>query len=140
MIRMSWLGALTRLGVAAAVMLGAAQAFAAPVITVEITSAGGGYGYLNTQEGIPNPDGTFGLSGVAGGTAVGAAFDCDWSIVVNEDPQITSTFTLVNISPVTQTFVMNVTLPIAAIGPTTLRGGYYGDAVNGTVYSDANLS
>ena len=52
--------------------------------------------------------------------------------MVNPDPQITSTFTLTNISAVTQTFIMNVTLPIAAIGPTTVQGGYFGDAVNGT--------
>jgi hypothetical protein len=137
MNRNSWRGALTRLGVAAAVLIGAAQAFAAAV-TVDITSAGGGYGYTNTQDS--NPDGTFSMSGVAGGAAVGAAFECDWSITGNEDPQITSTFTLTNISAVTQTFTMNITLPIAALGPTTVQGGYYGDAVNGTVYSDANNS
>jgi hypothetical protein len=135
---MSWREALTRLGVAAAVMLGAAQALAAPVISIDITSAGGGYGYSNTQETVANPDGTFSLSGVAGGAAVGAAFDCDWSIVVNPDPQITSIFTLTNISAVTQTFTMNVTLPIAALGPSTVQGGYYGDAVNGTIYTDNN--
>ena len=140
MIRMSWLGALTRLGVATAVLIGAAQAFAAPVVSIDITSAGGGYGYSNTQETTDNGDGTFGLSGNAGGPIVGASFNCDWSIVVNEDPQITSTFTLTNISAVTQTFTMNVTLPIAAFGPTTVQGGYYGDAVNGTVYTDANNS
>jgi hypothetical protein len=120
-------------------MLGAAQALAAPLISVDITSAGGGYGYSISQEGAPNPDGSFSLSGVAGGAAVGAAFNCDWSIVVNEDPQITSTFTLTNISAVTQTFTMNVTLPIAALGPATVQGGYFGDAVNGTVYTDTNL-
>ena len=115
MNRMSWREAVTRLGVAVAVMLGAAQALAAPVISIDITSAGGGYGYSNTQETTENPDGSFGLSGVAGGAAIGASFDCDWSIVVNPDPQITSTFTLTNISGVTQSFIMNVTLPIAAI-------------------------
>ena len=138
MTRMSLREVVTRLGVAAGVLLGAAQALAAPVISIDITSAGGGYGYSNTQETTANPDGSFGLSGVAGGAAVGAAFDCDWSIVVNPDPQITSTFTLTNISGVTQTFIMNVTLPIAALGPATVQGGYYGDAVNGTVYTDNN--
>jgi hypothetical protein len=119
-------------------MLGAVQALAAPVISIDITSAGGGYGYSNTTETVANPDGTFGMSGVAGGAAVGAAFDCDWSVVVNPDPQITSIFTLTNISGVTQSFIMNVTLPIASIAGPTVQGGYYGDAVNGTVYTDNN--
>ena len=132
--------ALVRLGVAAAIVVGAAQAFAAPLISVEISSVGGGYGYSNTQEGTANPDGSFCLSGVAGGAAVGAFFDCDWSIVVNPDPQVTSTVTLTNISGVTQTFIMTVTLPIAAFGPTTVQGGYFGDAVTGTTYTDTNAS
>jgi len=136
----SWRETLTRLGVAAAVMLGAAQALAAPVVSVDISSAGGGYAYAIDLMGTPNPDGSFCLSGVAGGTTVpGAAFECDWSVVVNEDPQITSVFTLTNISAVTQAFTMNVTLPIAALGPSTVQGGYFGDAVNGTVYTDTNL-
>jgi hypothetical protein len=139
MNRMSWRGAMTRLGVAAAMLIWAAQAGAAPV-TVEITASGGGYSYLASAEGTPNPDGTFSLSGIAGGTAVGAAFECDWSILVNPDPQITSTFTLTNISAVTQSFIMNVTLPIAAIPGATVQGGYFGDAVNGTTYTDTSLN
>ncbi len=139
MIRMSWLGALTRLGVAAAVMVGAAQALAAPVVTVEISSDAAGYaGYSNTAEGTANPDGTFGLAGVVDGAVYGTPFNCDWSIVVNPDPQITSTFTLTNITAVTQNFVMTVTLPIGALGPGTVQGGYFGDVVNGTQYTDTS--
>ena len=146
MIRMSWRETLTRLGVALAVVIGTAQASAAPVIGIQIDSVGGGYaGYSNSAEGTPNPDGTFGLSGVVDSATYGTSFNCDWSITVNEDPQITSTFTLTNITAVTQTFIMTVTLPIAAIGPTTRQGGYYGDPALdsfgdqiGTRYTDAN--
>ena len=65
------------------------------MISVDIDGSAGGWSSVlhvpTTQEGTANPDGTFSLSGNAGGAAVGAAFDCDWSITVNEDPQITST-------------------------------------------------
>jgi PEP-CTERM motif len=137
MNRMGLPCALVRLGVAAAVLLGASQALAAPLITVEIESVGGAYDkYTVSQEGADHGDGTFGLAGIGYGTN----FNCDWSIVVNPDPQITSTFTLTNISGVTQTFIMNVTLPIALFGPTTVQGGYFGDAVTGTTYADGNAN
>jgi hypothetical protein len=134
-------GALKRLGLSAlAVLIGSASANAAPVVTVDISSAVvGGYDeYTMTSEAADNSDGTFGLAGVGYGTN----FNCDWSIVVNPDPQITSSFTLTNISAATQTFIMTVTLPIAAIGPTTVQGGYFGAdasaAIPGTRYTDTN--
>ncbi|HUL75337.1 MAG TPA: PEP-CTERM sorting domain-containing protein [Vicinamibacterales bacterium] len=130
-----------RFVVAAAVTIVAARAAAAPVIGIQIDSLGGGYaGYSASQEGTANPDGSFGLKGFVDGAVYGTAFTCDWSIVVNEDPQITSTFTLTNISSLTQTFVMTVTLPIAALGPSTLRGGYLGLAGSGTTYTDSNAN
>ena len=58
--------------------------------------------------------------------------------MVNPDPQITSTFTLKNITAVTQNFVMTVTLPIGLFGPTTVQGGYFGDGVTGTTYTDTS--
>jgi hypothetical protein len=136
MNRVSLRCALVRLGVAAAVLIGAAQALAAPLITVEIQSVGPYDHYAISQEGADNGDGTFGLAGVG----YGNNFNCDWSIVVNPDPQITSTFTLTNISAATQTFIMTVTLPIAAFGPTTVQGGYFGHALTGTTYTDTNAS
>jgi hypothetical protein len=122
---------------AAVVALAAATAGAAPTISVDIrTNVVGGYDQytLTDVETTPNGDGTFGLAGVGYGTN----FNCDWSITVNPDPQITSTFTLTNISAVTQTFIMTVTLPIAALGPTTVQNGYFGDPVNGTQYTDTS--
>jgi hypothetical protein len=137
-------GTLTRLGVAAALILGASFAGAAPVISIDISAPDSGNPYDTYSTGpvdtAPNPDGTFSLTDQVG---YGPSFNCIWSVTVNPDPQITSTFTLTNISGVTQNFVMNVTLPIAAIGPTTVQGGYFGatgDAVTpgGTTYTDAN--
>ncbi len=135
-------GTLTRLGVAAAVILAASSAGAAPVVSVDISAPDSGSPYDTYSTGptdtTANPDGTFGL----GGIGYGASFNCDWSITVNPDPSITSTFTLTNISGVTQNFIMNVTLPIAALGPTTVQGGYFGgnagDPIPGTQYTDVN--
>jgi PEP-CTERM motif len=133
-------GALQRLWLAAAaILLGTASAGAA-VVTVDISSAiVGGYDqYTLTADTVDNGDGTSGLSGIGYGTN----FNCDWSILINPDPQITSSFSLTNISAATQTFIMTVTLPIAAIGPATIQGGYFGADANalipGTRYTDAN--
>ena len=134
MNRMSWRETLTRLGVAVAVIIGAGQAFAAQVSVLIESNAGGYDAYSTTAEATANPDGTFSVSGIGYGTS----FNCDWSIVVDQDPQVTSTFTLTNLSAVTQQFVMTITLPIGSFGPATLRGGYFGDAVNGTTYTDTS--
>jgi hypothetical protein len=126
--------ALVCFGAAVLLVAGASLALAAPLITVEIASAGPYDSYTIEQEGADLGDGTFGLAGVGYGTN----FTCDWSIVVNPDPQITSTFSMTNLSAVTQTFVMNITIGIPAIGPSTVQGGYYGDALTGTTYTDTS--
>jgi hypothetical protein len=114
------------------------------MIEVSITAPDSGNPYDVYETGqvatTPNsnpdgtPDGTFGLSSVG----YGPSFNCNWSITVNPDPQITSTFTLKNLSAVTQTFIMNVTLPIGSLGPTTVQNGYLGDPVIGTQYTDTS--
>lgn len=135
MIRTSLRGALSGAAVVAAVCLGAARANAAPVISVSIESVAGGYDAYNTSgEGVANGDGTFGLSGLG----YGGTFSCDWSITVNPDPQVTSNFNLKNLSTVTQTFIMTITLPIGSFGPVTYQGGYYGSAITGTTYTDTS--
>jgi hypothetical protein len=58
--------------------------------------------------------------------------------VVNPDPQITSNFSLTNTSAVTQSFVMNITIGIPLIAPTTVQGGYFGTASDGTTFADTN--
>jgi len=136
MVRIDWRETLTRLGVAVAVMIGAAQAFAATV-TVQIESNAGGYdAYSTTVEATPNPDGTFSVAGL--GYGAGGSFSCDWSIVLDQDPQMTSNVNLTNLSPVATQFTMTITLPIGLFGPATLRGGYFGDTANGTTFTDTS--
>src|SRR5262245_20012274 len=80
MTRTSLRGALTGAAIAAAAFLGAARASAAPVITVDIASVGGGYDpYTTTAEAVDQGNGTFVLSGVG----YSANFSCDWSITIN---------------------------------------------------------
>lgn len=134
---------LTSLALAGAFIATAAIAQAAPTISLEIASVGPYDVYsLSDVETTPiagTPE--FGLSG----TGYGTNFSCDWSITVNPDPSITSTFTLTNLSSSTQTFLMTITLPIAPQGPSTVQGGYFGNdpnavfpAIPNTRYTDAN--
>jgi hypothetical protein len=129
--------ALIALSAAVAVVVGASAAHAAPVVSVAIDTTDLPPGvtdhYGVDQEGAVQADGSYLLSGIGYGTN----FQCNWDVSVNTDPQITSTFTLTNLSASTQNFVMTVTLPIAAIGPTTKQGGYFGDPnTGGTTYTD----
>ena len=132
--------ALIGLSAAVAVVMGSSTAHAAPVVSVaiETTTATNPDGTPDTygvnQEGAAQPDGTYLLSGIGYGTN----FQCNWDVSVNPDPQITSTFTLKNLSASTQNFVMTVTLPIATLSPTTRQGGYFGDPLNGTTYTDTS--
>lgn len=123
---------------AAALALTAGTALAAstspsPLIGIEIESVGPYDHYALQGEGTPNGDGTYTLAGVGYGTN----FNCDWSITVDPDPQIFGSFTLTNLSPLTQTFVLTVTLPVtpALPGPNVM-GGYFGDVT----YTDFNNS
>jgi len=138
MVRINRRGVLTRLGCAAAIMIGAATAGAGPIISVDITGGEGGIydTYLLESEGTENPDGTFSLEGIGYGTT----FQCDWALNVNPDPSITGTFNLTNLSATTQNFVLNVTLPVpGGIAAPTVMGGYVGSALNGVEYFDQNL-
>ena len=116
-------GTATLFGVAAALIFGAATAFAAsaPIISVGISTVGIYDNYNVSAPGTANPDGTYSLSGIGYGTD----FNCDWSITANTDPSITGTFNLTNLSVTTQTFVLTVQLPATVLGHTVM-GGYYG--------------
>ena len=132
--------ALVGFSAAVAVVVGSSAAHAAPVVSVaiETTTATNPDGTPDTygvsEAGAAQPDGTYLLSGIG----YGSNFQCNWDLSVNPDPQITSTFTLKNLSGSTQNFVMTVTLPIATISPNTVQGGYFGDSVTGTTYSDTS--
>lgn len=136
--RINWRGVFTRLGLAAAVSVGAATASAGPLISIDITGGEGGIydTYFLEAEGAENPDGTFSLAGIGYGTT----FQCDWALNVNPDPSITGTFNLTNLSATTQNFVLNVSLPIpGGLAAPTVMGGYVGGALNGVEYFDQNL-
>jgi hypothetical protein len=139
MVRINWRGVVTRLGLAAAVSVGAATASAGPVVSIDITGGEGGIydTYFFESEGTANPDGkTFDLAGIGYGTT----FSCDWALNVNPDPSITGTFNLTNLSATTQNFVLNVSLPIpGGLAAPTVMGGYVGSALNGVEYFDQNL-
>jgi hypothetical protein len=60
-------------------------------------------------------------------------------VTVNPDPSISGSFTLTNLSLSTQTFVLNVTLPVpGGIAAPTVMGGFVGSATNGVEYFDQN--
>jgi len=117
-------GTATLFGVAAALIFGAATAFAAsaPIISVGISTVGIYDNYNVSAPGTSNPDGTYSLSGVG----YGNDFNCDWSITANTDPSISGSFNLQNLSATAQTFVLTVSLPTSIAGPTKM-GGTVGD-------------
>ena len=95
--------------------------------------------------GTAIPLATLGCSNATGGSVlvcqgsgfVGSGFALDdWTFMLNPDPMITSTYTLTNISAVTQTFKMNVTLPIGLIGPAIAISGSTG----GGLLTDLNAN
>jgi hypothetical protein len=101
------------------------------VISVSIDSVGPYDHYGVDSTGEPNTDGTYTLAGVGYGTN----FNCDWSIIVNPDPFITANFTLTNLSTLTQTFILTVSLPVSpALPGPNVMGGYFGDLT----YTDLN--
>ena len=72
----------------------------------------------STQNNLVNCEGT---------NYQGSDFALDnWSMSMDPDPSITSNFTLTNISAVTQTFTMNVTLPTTTSDPAISITGYIG--------------
>jgi hypothetical protein len=130
--------ALIGLSAAVAVVVGTSAAYAAPVVgvTIDATNADTGVASGHYDPGLLDTTASSGGNYVVSGLGYDASFQCTWDLTVNPDPQITSTFTLTNISGSTQNFVMTVTLPIATISPTTKQGGYFGDPSTGTTYTD----
>jgi hypothetical protein len=105
-----------------------------PAPTIEINGQTIPLGTL----GCANPGGVpGGLLACSGSGFQGTGFSLDaWSFVLDPDPSITSTFTLTNISPTTQTFIMTLTLPIAPVGPAISIQG----SVSGGLLTDLNAN
>jgi hypothetical protein len=66
-----------------------------------------------------------GLFAGEGGTE-GSSWVLSWEATVNPDPFVNGVFSLTNLSAVTQTFILSVTLPIIPQGPLTKIGGSVG--------------
>jgi hypothetical protein len=123
------------LGFSCAALLGTAREASAvielvPDVQIEVGIMGNtqalSAGLLPTA--IPNQFATNGQMTVPG------MWDLDWNMTVDTDPFINGVFGLTNISGATQTFVLNVTLPIAPpVTPSSLIGGSVGGSV-----TDAN--
>jgi PEP-CTERM motif-containing protein len=100
---------------------GAAPLSAPPVVSVSVTS---GYDYYSFEgSGTALPDGSLSVHDVAHRDN---DFDCDWSFSIDPDPSIGGTFKLTNLATTTQSFVMSITLPVAALFAPTLMGGSVG--------------
>jgi len=63
-----------------------------------------------------------------------ADWDLTWDMTVDIDPFVNGVFGLTNNTGVTQTFILNVTLPILPVAPSSLMGGSVGGSV-----TDANF-
>jgi len=110
-----------------------------PQPTIEINGTPIGLDVLNCSA----PDGPFVCRGT-GFQGNGFALD-DWTFLLNPDPSITSTFALTNLSAGTQSFILNVTLPIALVGPAISITGSLGVSLtdlnaNGATATDAGKS
>jgi len=100
---------------------GAAPLSAPPVVTVSVTS---GYDYYAFEGAATTlPDGSL---TVQDHPKRDNDFDCDWKFTINPDPSISGTFKLTNLATSTQSFVMSITLPVAALIAPTQMGGSVG--------------
>jgi len=101
---------------AAALAAGARPAAATPV--GEPSVAINGETIPLASLGCGTPGATGGPTVCSGSGFQGTGFSLDaWAFLFDPDPSITSNFTLTNLSAVTQTFIITVTLPIATVGP-----------------------
>jgi hypothetical protein len=68
------------------------------------------------------------------GQQVAAGWTLGWNMTVDVDPFVTSNFSVLNNTAVNQIYTVIVTLPVAAIGPSTLVGG----SVQGGITSNSS--
>jgi hypothetical protein len=61
-----------------------------------------------------------------GSALVPGAYDLTWDLTLISDPSITGNFSLTNLAPTTQTFILTVTLPTVPVGPSLSVSGYSG--------------
>ena len=147
MLRSALRFALTGLGVAAALLVAAHPVSAgslpggvAPTVGIVLNPSGSDYDYVRSQLGTLNGDGTYSV--VGNGSTSG--FAVSWNLVVDPDPVVSGSFSLTNISPSLQSFVLTITLNSVAMPGPNVMGGSFGDIVvydqdnNGSVEFDSN--
>jgi len=103
-----------------------------PNLTLHIGVGSSSYEYNASQVGSSwaNGNSTFGYSGTVSSSPFdGSGFIVSWGLLVNPDPFIVGNLVVTNTSSTTQTFFLDVALPIGAPMSSTLVGG----SVTGTV-------
>jgi hypothetical protein len=116
------------LAVAAAVLGASPLASASPLsgtptLTISVTGAPGDALPL-TPTLVPNPDGSF--AATASGATSSFSFSSSWGLV--GDPVLSGSFTLTNLSSITQIFTLSATMGLGpAIPAPTRYGGFFGD-------------
>lgn len=102
-----------------------------PDLMMRIGVAGQTYQYNAAQTGNAwsNGDSTFGFAGAVTSPFDGPGYNLSWGLLVNPDPFIVGNIVVTNTSNATQTFFLEVTLPINVALATSVIGG----SVTGTV-------
>lgn len=102
-----------------------------PDLTMRIGVAGQTYSYNAAQAGAAwsNGNSTFGYNGSVSSPFDGTGFSLGWSLLVNPDPFIVGNLVVTNTSNSTQTFFLDVSLPINVALASSLVGG----SITGTV-------
>lgn len=113
-----------------------AEAEIVPELTVEVGLVASPMNLNPT--GIDNGDGTFTYTG----SMDTDNWEFDWNMTVDPDPFVDALFAIKNVSGVTQTFVVSVTMPIAPpVLPSSLMGGSAALTVTDANFTDgATLS
>lgn len=108
---------------------GSLPAGVTPTLSLVATS-GAGDGLSLSPTSTLNADGTYS----AHGSEVSGSFSLVFDLKVNPDPSVIGSFTLTNLSNVTQFFSVSATMATLPVAGPTKMGGFYGDVT----YTDAN--
>ena len=114
----------------AALLIASATDASASSFAIDVAAVGGPALHLTPALNAISP-GVFTTSDHVTGTSF---FDLSWNLQLEGDPAISGSFTLRNLSALTQTFTVSATLGVLPIPGPTLIGGFFGDLV----YTDLN--
>jgi hypothetical protein len=102
-----------------------------PDLMFHVGTGTGDYNFnaASTGNSWSNGNSTFGYQGIVSSPFDGSGFTVSWGLLVNPDPFIVGNLVVTNTSAFTQTFFLDVAMPIGAPLAATLIGG----SVTGTV-------